>query len=400
MAEIRYDKAKLTDLQGYPGNARRGDVAAIVESLKAHGQYRPIVVQESTGYVLAGNHTMLAAKELGWDELDVGYVDVDDEQARKIVVVDNRTNDLAVYDDQALADLLGDMETLDGSGFDQDEFDSLLATLGPGGFRRGEANKVIDPPDEPVTKLGDVIELGPHRLYCGDSLEFDGVADADMVWTDPPYMVEYQVQRHPSQLYLSRFRQDGKGIEGEKLKGDAADDFAAHAMEAVHRALRPGGVFYVCAPPGQDDLRFRLGLMTAGLEIRQVLIWVKDKFVFGRYDYHYRHETILHGWRDGAAHFFIDDHTQDSVWEIERPKTSKAHPTMKPVELAARCIRNSSTEGDTVFDPFAGSGTVMAAAMQEGRRALMVELDPGYCDVVVERYERLSGQPVVRKGNA
>ena len=161
--------------------------------------------------------------------------------------------------------------------------------------------------------------------------------------------------------------------------------------------LRPGAAFFVAAPSGPElHLAFLLALVDAGLSARQTLVWVKDRFVLGHADYHARHENLLYGWREGRAHFFVKDRTQDTVWEIPRPARSTSHPTMKPVELVARAIRNSSTPGQLGYDPFAGSGTTLIAAEQTGRRCRAMELDPRYAQVILERWAALVGRPAER----
>jgi site-specific DNA-methyltransferase (adenine-specific) len=161
--------------------------------------------------------------------------------------------------------------------------------------------------------------------------------------------------------------------------------------------LRPGGAFYVAAPSGPElHLAFLLALCDAGLTAHQTLCWVKDRFCLGHADYQPRHEDILYGWREGRAHHFVADRTQDTVWEIPRPARNTSHPTMKPVELVARAIRNSSTPGQLVYDPFAGSGTTLIAAEQTGRRCGAMELDPRYAQVILERWGALAGVPAER----
>ena len=165
-------------------------------------------------------------------------------------------------------------------------------------------------------------------------------------------------------------------------------------MQAIRDVLKPGGVFYTFAPPGVDELRFRDGLRMARLQMRQVILWVKDRFVFGRSDYHWRHELLMYGWRDGAGHYFAGGRTQDTLWEYDRPASSKLHPTQKPVELLERAITNSSRPGEVVVDLFAGSGSTLIACASAGRRALLMENDLAYCDCIVERWETLTGEKV------
>jgi DNA modification methylase len=167
--------------------------------------------------------------------------------------------------------------------------------------------------------------------------------------------------------------------------------------------LAAGGAYYLCAPPGHPETQFRNALnRVSGCGLRECIVWVKDRFVCGRQDYHWRHESILYGWREGAAHYFIDDRTQDTVWEIERPTASPDHPTQKPIELPMRAIRNSSRNGEIVFDGFAGSGTTLIAAHRLGRKARVCELSPRYADVILRRaeaegltVERAEQQPMV-----
>lgn len=399
-SKIRSARVKVEDLKTYPGNARRGDLDVIKESLETHGQYRSIVVQESTGYVLAGNHTWMGMKDLGWDECDVDFIDVDEDQARKIVVVDNRSNDLAEYDNQALADLLSEMDTLEGTGFNDKSLAELLASLGPGGFKKAELDMVIKLPPEAVTQRGEVIRMGAHWLFCCDSLNTELDVTADMVWTDPPYLIEYQVDLTPEEAQQLHRRTDGKEIANEKLTPTEAYAFRNAAAALIKRSLGVGDSYYLFVPPGPDQADWINALDANDLRPHQILQWVKDQFVFGRSDYHYRSEPILYGWKPGAAHDFYGGRGHDSVWEFDRPKRSADHPTIKPVELAIRAVENSSSKGQVVFDPFAGSGTILTACMQTGRRAVMAEIDPCYCDVIIERYERLSGEKVIRNASA
>lgn len=387
------------DLKLYPGNARRGSIDAIAESLRHNGQFAPIVVQESTSYVLSGNHTLRAAIQEGWTHIDAAFIDCDDEAARKINLVANRTNDLASYDEEALASLLtelgGDWE---GTGFSQFDLDVLLADLAPHGW--GGKNKDDAPPlgDEAVTQPGDLIMLGPHRLLCGDALnplDFARLMDgqqADLVLTDPPYTVGYELHLSPTQRQYRR--QDGKKIPNDSLSGVEAETFISRVMRAVSDSLKPGGVYYVFSPPGDTELDFRLALRDAGIPLRQALLWLKDSFVFGRQDYQWRHEVLMYGWREGAGHYFCGDFTQDTLWECPRPKRSKEHPTMKPVALLERAVLNSSRSGELVVDLFAGSGSTLIAAAAQGRRCSMIEIDPLYCDVIVARWELLTGETI------
>jgi len=200
----------------------------------------------------------------------------------------------------------------------------------------------------------------------------------DLIWTDPPYGVGYV----------------GKTRAALRIANDDLGEAATRRLVAdalTLAPLRPGGAFYLAAPGGPLHLAFLLAVRDAGLAVHQTLVWVKDRFVLGHADYHARHEPILYGWREGAAHHFVPDRTQDTVWEIERPSRSTEHPIMKPVALVERAIRNSSRPGEIVYDPFAGAGTTLVAAEVSGRLARVIEIDPRYAQVIIERWSTLTG---------
>jgi site-specific DNA-methyltransferase (adenine-specific) len=253
-----------------------------------------------------------------------------------------------------------------------------------------------------LSEVGDVWLLGRHRLVCGDSTDAGALTKAlggrlaDMVWTDPPYGVAYQMDWDNDPAYAARRRQDRKTVSNDELTDEALRAFLRKALGAAHAVTKEGGAWYCASPGGIRNLDFGIVLAELGVT-REMLIWAKDQFVFGRQDYHWRHEPIFYGWKEGAAHYFVDDRTQDTVWEIARPRKSEEHPTMKPVELVARAIRNSSREGELILDPFGGSGTTLIAAHSEGRDAALVELDPGYVDVICRRYQQLTDEVPVNE---
>lgn len=376
-------------LRPYSKNARRGNVELIAESLQRNGQYRPVVANRRTGEVLAGNHTLAAARSLEWPGLAVTWVDVDEAEAARIVLADNRLSDLGTYDDQVLADLLSDLDDLTGTGYSADDLDSLLASV-------TELPTIADPdaaPDAPAvprTRLGDVWLLGPHRVVCGDSTDaaaYDallGEERVDAVWTDPPYGVSYV----------------GKTKDALTIQGDAEGELEALLRTAFGLAFefcREGGAWYVaCADKAGSFLPFISALSELGV-YRHQLIWVKNSLVLGRGDYHFRHEPVLYGWKPGAPHHAVLDRSQDTVWEIDRPRRSAEHPTMKPVELITRALNNSADAGAVVLDPFAGSGSTLIAAHLTGRVARLIELDPRYVDVICRRYQEATGdKPVLQ----
>jgi len=391
----------VAELRTYHRNPRIGNTDAIAQSLRVNGQYRPIVVNRGThtgrpNEVLAGNHTLKAARDLGWETIAAVTVDVDEDQAARIVLADNRTSDLATNDDRLLLELLADLPDLDGTGYDPGDIDELEKLI-EGNVEElpvalTDPDDTPEPPAEPYCKPGDLWQLGPHRLAVGDSTDVNvwttllGDTKADLIWTDPPYGVSY-VGKTAEALTIENDSLDEKGLS----------DFLRAAFGAALANSRPGAAWYVAAPSGPLHLVFGNLLHELGI-LRQTLIWEKDQFVMGRSDYHYRHEFIYYGWVPGAAHHELPDRKQDSIFAIPRPKASKDHPTMKPVELIVRHINNSTDPGQLVVDPFGGSGSTLIAAHTTGRRAALIELDPKYADVICRRYQEHTGTLPTRDG--
>ena len=382
---MKIQTLQIKDLTPDPENARQHDdknLKAIQASLKQFGQRKPIVITEA-GVIVAGNGTVEAAKRLGWTEIAAVEVPGDwtPEQTKAFALADNKTAELAKWDVKVLnAQLLEFVESefdIEALGF---ELPQVLELQG------NEEGELPPPPAEAKTKLGDIWELGEHRLICGDGTSVDtyknllGEELVDMVWTDPPYGVSYVGGT-----------EDHLTIENDNLKTDELESFLRDAFTAIFSFTKAGACWYVAAPSGNNFQSFSIPL--SELEVwRHTLVWVKDTLVMGRADYHYRHESIFYGWTPGAAHQTPPDRKQDSVWEIARPKVNKEHPTMKPIELITRSINNSSRMKDLVLDGFGGSGSTLIACEQTKRRARLVELDPKYCDVIINRWENLTGQ--------
>jgi DNA modification methylase len=403
--QLAYERLPVDSLSTFDGNPRKGNVEKIAASLERHGQYRPIVVNagSETGRgreVLAGNHTLMAARSLGWSHVDACLVDVDDETAKSIVAADNKLADLGGYDDLALFSLLDSLEDLGATGYTISELEALRQDLFP--------PEVLTDPDEapsvpadPISELGQVWQLGKHRLLVGDSTDLEAVRalvgdePPDCVWTDPPYGVEY-VGKTKDALTIQN---DGSGGLPGLLAG---------AFTVVAEVCLPGAPVYVACPPGPEFRHFCSAFVEGGLLWRQTLAWVKNTMVLGRSDYHYKHETILYGFvpadsgrlgRGGER--WHGDNSQTTVFPFDKPSRSAEHPTMKPVALIDAMIKNSLPPGGIVFDPFGGSGSTLIAAHDRGCRAFLVELDPRYADVILHRYEAhtgdtptLDGEPV------
>jgi site-specific DNA-methyltransferase (adenine-specific) len=416
---LEHLRVPVSTLKHYARNPRRGDVAAIAESLEQHGQYRPLVVNRRTGEVLAGNHTLQAAVELGWDEVAATFVDVDDEQAARIVLVDNRLGDLAGYDDNELATLLRSLPDLDGTGWRPAELDRLLDELDVA----GDAGRDTDPmpaPAKPTAKPGDVWQLGDHRLVCGDSTQPGPVErvlagdEVEMVWTDPPYGVHYVGKTADAMTF-----ENDRG-------GEALYELLHGSLTLACQAAKKGGAIYVAHGDGANGTVCRRAVADSGWELHQTLIWVKNTFALSRHDYHWQHEAILYGWKPGAAHRWqssptettvIDDETnvgklgrrelvalirqlrndrRTSIVREDKPHRNDLHPTMKPIGLVAHQVANSSRRGDIVYDPFGGSGSTLIACENLRRPARLVEIDPAYCDVIVDRWQRHTDQEAKR----
>jgi DNA modification methylase len=232
-------------------------------------------------------------------------------------------------------------------------------------------------PEVPFSQPGDIYELGPHRLMCGDSTDSEQVKtlldgkEVDMIFTDPPYNVDYEGTA-------------GK-IKNDKMEDDTFYLFLLDAFKNMFEHTKPGGAIY-CCHADTEGLNFRNAFKNAGYKLAECLIWVKNALVLGRQDYHWRHEPILYGWKEGAAHYFVDDRSQDTIWEYNKPRKNEEHPTMKPLELVGKAISNSSRRHESILDLFGGSGSTMIAADQLDRKSFLMELDEKFIDVTVKRY--------------
>lgn len=361
--------------------------------LREFGQRLPLVTRASTGILEAGEGRLVAGRALGWRYIAVLPCEDDALAATRFALGDNRSAALAVIDEDRLTEQLLALHEqgvdLQGIGWTSEEIGVLLDGDGEAELPEPEPE---EPPAVPWSRPGDVFELGRHRLICGDSTDPAVVEQlmqgeqAALVITDPPYGVAYVGKSEDLAADRKTIANDNLGLEGTR-------DLVARAARAW--PLRPGGAWYVCSASGDMETMFRVGLLDAGHRVRQQLVWAKNGLVLGLFDYHYQHETILYGWKEGCAHFWCGSRTETSVWAIDKPARSADHPTMKPIELVARAIRNSSVRGDVVFDGFGGSGTTLLAAHQLGRTARLVELSPGFCDVIVRRALELGLEVVV-----
>lgn len=401
-ADLRGLAKSTAKLKFDPRNARthgKRNIEAVMASLKRFGQRKPLVVLES-GQVVAGNGTLEAAAELAkddprWCMLAVSVFEKEDE-AVAYAIADNRTAELAEWDSAVLHKSLSGLQ--DGGfdigeiGFTMPDFKKLEVDAHQRTVGQTPDPDVTKPPDDPDSAVGEVYELGPHRLACGDATDpevlaglMGGETFACMV-TDPPYGVSYAAKNE----FLNAVAPGNRNqtpIESDHMKPEEMSEFWASLFGAARKIASPGASYYVTGPQGGDLLLLLLlALQKSGFPLRHMLIWAKNNHVLGRSDYNYKHEPILYGWVDGAGHYFGGGGGETSLWEIPKPQVSKEHPTMKPVELFARAIRNGCRPGGLVFDPCLGSGTTIIAAAQEGRAARGAEISPAYCDVIRRRW--------------
>lgn len=374
-------------------NARthgEANLAAIRDSLQRFGQRLPVVVQAQGMVVRAGNGRVVAARQLGWDTIAAVIVDESDVEATAFALVDNRSSELAEWDDDTLRQTLAVLEAEGAKvvGWTDKELEALR-----GVSSEAEQDDVPAPPEIATAKVGQLWALGEHRVLCGDcrgSYQLEQLAD--MVWTDPPYGVGIgkktrHIQKHGGGTKTRKH----SDLEGDIWHHKALGELLRSALMGASDRCRSGAAWFVTAPPGRTFQLFAHVLLELDIW-HQTLVWVKEHLVFGRSDYHYRHELILYGWKPDAAHTPPPDRKQDSVLEYPSLQVSKHHPTMKPVELVAYCIGNHTRPGDLVLDPFLGSGTTLIACEQLGRQCFGVEIEPRYVDVVVQRWQNLTGK--------
>jgi DNA modification methylase len=399
---MRLEKRKIDELIPAIYNPRKdltindAEYKKIKRSIETFGYVDPIIVNERTGVIVGGHQRLKVLKDLGYEEIEVSVVNLDEKQEKALNVALNKIS--GEWDFELLKDLLEELD--DGSfdveltGFDMDEIEGLMTQY----FDDDDVDVEVTEddfdldesmPENPITKLGDVWKLGGHRLMCGDSTDIEhmkrlmGKEKADMLLTDPPYNVNYE----------------GKTAEALKIENDSMGDaefraFLKDAFSVADDVMREGAVFYIWHADS-EGYNFRGACKDVGWQVRQCLIWNKNSMVMGRQDYHWKHEPCLYGWKDGAAHLWCSDRKQTTVLDFDRPTKNIEHPTMKPVKLFDYQIRNNTKPNDIVLDPFAGSGTTLIACEQNGRVARLMELDPKYCDVIIKRWETYTGEKAV-----
>jgi site-specific DNA-methyltransferase (adenine-specific) len=391
---MKITQKKVDSLIPYVKNSRThsdAQVAQIAASIKEFGWTNPILVDGDNG-IIAGHGRLLAARKLGYKEVPtIELADLTETQKRAYIIADNRLALNAGWDNEMLTielnDLLADGFALELLGFDPKELNALLEPEVVQGLTDEDA--VPDVPKEPKTKLGDIYQLGNHRLMCGDSTNVEAVvkltggSGVDMLLTDPPYNVAYEGKTKESLT-----------IQNDSMGNDQFRQFLRDAFVTADTVMKKGAVFYIWHADS-EGYNFRGACQDAGWMVRQCLIWKKSSLVMGRQDYHWKHEPCLYGWKDGAGHLWAADRKQTTILEFEKPHRNGEHPTMKPVVLFEYQMLNNTKGGDMVLDLFGGSGTTMLAAEKHGRHAYLMELDPKYCDVIVKRWEDFTGKTAV-----
>ena len=343
----------------------------------------------------------LRAETTPEQEVPVLVLDIDQAEADKLLLSLDPLAALAETNSTALDALLREVDT-GSEGLQQMYADMAeAAELYQDGDKEIVEDEVPEPPVDAITKPGDLWLLGDHRLLCGDSTKAEDVerlmagAKADLLNTDPPYGVSVAGGTHDPRD-TKNYRSGGE-IENDGLTGDSLAKFLEAAFANAEKHLSAGASWYVWYA-GTETAAFLRATQSLG-GMRHILVWVKPNFVFGRCDYHYRHEPVMYGWTPGAGHRWYGDRTQDSVWEakVGVDLEKKLHPTSKPISIAARPIQNHTKQGDVVADMFLGSGTTLIAAEQLGRKCYGMEISPAYCDVIVKRWETLTGKKATRE---
>ena len=386
----------------YARNARTHSdeqVAQIAASIAEFGFTNPILAG-SDGVIVAGHGRLAAAQKLGLEQVPVVVLDhLNPTQRRALVIADNRIAENAGWDDAMLrieiASLQDEDFDLSLTGFDPDALAELMAGDEPDGEGQTDDDAVPEVSETPISRSGDVWLLGGHRLLCGDStvaVSYDRLLKGelvDMVFTDPPYNVNY------ANSAKDKMRGKDRAILNDNL-GDGFYDFLLAALTPTVAYCR-GGIYVAMSSSELDVLQ--AAFRAAGGKWSTFIIWAKNTFTLGRADYQRQYEPILYGWPEGAQRHWCGDRDQGDVWNIKKPQKNDLHPTMKPVELVERAIRNSSRPGDVVMDPFGGSGTTLIASEKTGRLARLIELDPRYVDVIVRRWQDWTGQQATREAD-
>ena len=385
----------------YARNARThsdAQVAQIAASIVEYGWTNPVLTDGDKG-VIAGHGRLMAARKLGVKEVPViELAHLTPEQKKAYILADNRIAENAGWDQELLKLELAELQSLDYDlsliGFSQEELDGFFDDVEEGGGLT-EDDAIPETPVDPVSRPGDLWILGNHRLLCGDATVSADVQAlmggqlADMAFTDPPYNVDY------GNSAKDKLRGKDRRIMNDAL-GDGFYQFLHDACQNLLAVTK--GACYVCMSSSELHT-LQKAWLDAGGKWSTFVIWAKNAFTLGRADYQRQYEPILYGWKQGSDHFWCGDRDQSDVWFYNKPRVNDLHPTMKPVELVERALKNSSKSRDTVIDLFGGSGTTVIACEKLNRHACLMELDPRYVDVIIQRWQDYSGKEAVRQSD-
>ena len=418
--KLKVEYIPIDEIKPYENNAKihtEEQIEQIKKSIEEFGMNDPIGIWGKDNIIIEGHGRLMALKELGWDEVPVIRLDdLTDEQRRAYTLIHNQTTMNTGFNIDILNEELQSID-LDMSFYGFDEIEEPEIDIQDDDFDIED----IEPIVEPKSKRGEIYKLGNHYLMCGDSTNPDDVdklmngAVADLVVTDPPYNVAIS-------------NSQGMTIENDNMSDENFKEFLNKSFYNLNKNLKEGGAFYVWLA-SKEHINFETALNNNGLYVRQSLIWVKQHFNLGRQDYKWKHEPCLYGWKDGASHYFIDEFNHPTVFEDkidfdslkkeeaiqmlkdiyedgisttviheDKPTMNDLHPTMKPLRLLARLIRNSSKENEKVLDLFGGSGSTLITCEQLNRQCYMMEYDPVYVDVIIDRYENLTGKKAKKIG--
>ncbi len=385
----------------YARNARThsdAQVAQIAASIVEYGWTNPVLTDGDKG-VIAGHGRLMAARKLGVKEVPViELAHLTPEQKKAYILADNRIAENAGWDQELLKLELAELQSLDYDlsliGFSQEELDGFFDDVEEGGGLT-EDDAIPETPVDPVSRPGDLWILGNHRLICGDATVSADVQTlmggqlADMAFTDPPYNVDY------GNSAKDKLRGKDRRIMNDAL-GDGFYQFLHDACQNLLAVTK--GACYVCMSSSELHT-LQKAWLDAGGKWSTFVIWAKNAFTLGRADYQRQYEPILYGWKQGSDHFWCGDRDQSDVWFYNKPRVNDLHPTMKPVELVERALKNSSKSRDTVIDLFGGSGTTLIACEKLNRHACLMELDARYVDVIIQRWQGYSGKEAVRQSD-
>ena len=403
--DLNVQQIELEQLVPYARNARthsESQVAQIAGSIAEFGFVNPVLVG-GDNIIIAGHGRVMAAKKLGLKTVPTIKLDhLTENQRRALVIADNKIAENAGWDEELLRlelqNLADEDFDLDLLGFDDVELDDLLTSLDDDEAAALDEN-IPEVQENPVSRTGDIWIMGEHRLLCGDSTSEADMKKlmagelADMVFTDPPYNVNY------GDTAKDKLRSKGGAKAGRKIMNDnLGDDFEAFLTAACKNMLvHTKGALYICMSSSELDT-LQSAFRNAGGKWSTFIIWAKNTFTLGRSDYQRQYEPILYGWKDGNDRYWCGARDQGDVWFYNKPQKNDLHPTMKPVDLVVRGIKNSSKTLDIVLDPFGGSGSTLIAAEHTGRQARLIELDPKYVDVIVRRWQEMTGLQATLSG--